>query len=97
MEVRYEAVTATKILCEETVRIKPFGLKVKYIFTECKANNSTVYSFTTELYENNVLKGSATRSAGEDLGKAIKLYGMLIKNKVTPIGLEYVIEDFLSE
>ncbi|MCD7904323.1 MAG: DUF6514 family protein [Clostridiales bacterium] len=82
-------------LCEETVHIDLSELDVKYSFMETEEEGKPVYGFIAELYENGVIVGRAEEKATASLSKAVKLYGMLIKSKATPVDLKYVIEDFV--
>ncbi|MCD7777306.1 MAG: DUF6514 family protein [Clostridiales bacterium] len=80
-------------LCEEAVHIDFSGLDIKYIFIQAEEEAKPVYGFIAEMYDEGVLTGRAEEKAGSELSSAVKLYGMLIKHKVTPIDLKYVIED----
>lgn len=82
-----------KVLCEEAVHIDFSGLDIKYSFVEYDSEGKVGYGLIAEMYSENALVGREEHFASYELSKAVKLYGILIKHKVTPVDLEYVIED----
>ncbi|MCD8089760.1 MAG: DUF6514 family protein [Clostridiales bacterium] len=82
------------ILCSETVSIDFTDYEVKYGFETAGESGEAVYGFIAELYEKGKPVGKAEERISGGLAEAVKLYGLLIKNKVTPVDLKYVIEDF---
>ncbi|MCC8097541.1 MAG: DUF6514 family protein [Eubacterium sp.] len=80
-------------ICEETVHIDFSGLDIKYSFIQAEEEGKPVYGFIAELYDEGTLTGKAEEKTGKSLSEAVKLYGLLIKHKVTPVDLKYVIED----
>lgn len=82
-------------LTEETVHIENMGIEIRYGFLVGNVDGKEIYGLSAGLCENGNSITKAEVSIGDDLAKAIKLYGILIKHKVTPIDLEYVIEDLV--
>ncbi len=82
-------------LTEETVHIENMGIEIRYGFLVGNVDGKEVYGLSAGLCENGSPITKAEVSIGDDIAKAIKLYGILIKHKVTPIDLEYVIEDLV--
>ncbi len=79
-----------KLIANENVNIEESGAVIYYYIYE----NDGKFSVKAEYFENGKISGTAEAADfSGNLGDAFKLYGMLIKHKITPIDLEYVIED----
>lgn len=79
-----------KLIAKENVTIEENGAEIRYVLFESNGH----YGFEAEYYDGEKFDGrAAAENVTKDLGKAVKLYGLFIKNKVTPVDLEYVIED----
>ncbi len=87
-----------KIICSENVHIEDTDMNVKYSFVKNDSDSGDSYGFIAELYKESALIGEEKIfDVTKDLGKAVKLYGLFISHKPTPIDLKYVIEDNISD
>ena len=86
------------IICSERVSIENTDMDMKYFFVKDNSESGYSYGFIAELYKNSALIGKEKiLGVTHDLGKAVKLYGLFINHKPTPIDLKYVIEDILPQ
>ncbi|MCD7855881.1 MAG: hypothetical protein LUG66_09765 [Clostridiales bacterium] len=81
-----------KLISEEFVEDENCGLVFKYEFLQSAEKGEGPYILRTELFKEGVKTGEA-EEIFNTLEKAVKLYGLAIKTKITPLNLKYIKED----
>lgn len=85
-----------KILHESTAHDYLNGLDIKYTIVENNSKNAISYSIKAELFVDYILKTQAEQTVICDSSMLYELYNTLVQHQVTPIDLEYVIEDYMT-
>lgn len=85
-----------KILHESIAHDYLNGLDIKYTIIENNSENAISYIIKAELFVDYILKTQAEQTVICDSSMLSELYNTLVQYQVTPIDLEYVIEDYMT-